>query len=240
MADEQVPNGQGDFEGYQDLNGLKNGYRASSQEAKRLNDENRQMGARLQNLEQQFMQMNAVNQRQSVPQRGSTADRLAEQGYDPDLLAQYMDERLTPRFQQFLEPLVKAQQARLKIMAEEPDFAQFETKQAVFLQKNPSVSETYNAIFKENPEEAMRYLSGRYADAERENHKGGRRDVRQETIHAQIPGDRAGESRRQPEGQDLAVADARKNYDANPNRANTEYLAKMRLRQVITDDFLSQ
>lgn len=221
-----------DLMGYESVEALVQAKRASDAEVKNL-------AQRLENVEQMVV---ANQPRQAVPQRGGTAaDRLRDYGVPDDILGEYIDERVNPALQKFFDPIIKAQAARTKLMAENPKYAEFEPRQAAYLQDSPAVAKTYNAIFKEDPEEALRYLGGRYADHERQQRKGGgQRQVREEMVHAQIPGARSGDSRYQPEGE-MQMEEARRRLrETNNSPGAVQDFARLRLKQAITDDFLNQ
>ena len=98
-----------DLAGYPDVTRLVDGYRSSSDEAKRQRDRADKYEALL----GQMVANGVANPRQSVPDRSSSPeDRLTDLGVPVDALSAYVDKKLSQAF----EPISRGMQARGKIV----------------------------------------------------------------------------------------------------------------------------
>jgi hypothetical protein len=229
MADEnntQTP--APDFAGYSSSEELARGYRASSQEAKRLAQENQRL--------QEAYQQAAVNQRQDIPNRSRPEDRLAEFGIPADALNDFVNERVG----QALRPLAEGFQARGKVVTEYPDYQKYEADVANYISSDPEFSQQYSRIFAADPAGAMQLAFLKFGESKRKGSPSPIAPNAQEMVDASLPGGRAGESRRSESGSQGAVEEAYKRYQQTGNSRDAEAYAKLRLKQAIPDEFLNQ
>jgi hypothetical protein len=221
---------QADYAGYQDLNGLVGGYKASSQEAQRQ----KQRGDLLEQQLQQ--QLSAQNQRQDVPSRKRPEERLEEMGIPVDAIDEMVNDRLTKAFQ----PISQGFQARNQLLSSYgDDYAKFESQVSSYVAQDPVFNQTYQRMFNVDPAGAMELAYLKFGDTKRKEVLGsGNSGVNLDTqAQASIPGSRTGESR-DPGVQDQATLErAREHFQKTGNP--TPY-AKARLRQIIPDEFLSR
>ncbi len=233
MADNEQPEGP-DLMGYDSVEALVQAKRASDQEAKRLADENRRYGERLDALERQ-----AVNQSRTVPQRGTARDRLAELAIPVDAIDEMMSERIGTAIQQAFEPIAKGFKARNEMLAEHPEFAKFEADVAAFVHNDPEVGERYNRIYSVDPLAANKYAYLEFGAREQKKPRNSRNSTREEAAHAAIPTERSGESRHRPDDSELTEA-MQQVRDSGRSRDAVERYAKLRLKKTISDEFLNQ
>lgn len=219
-----------DLAGYPSTEALVAGYRNSGAEAKRLREEKE----RLENLVVQLAS-NGSNSRAPVPDRTSTPEsRLTDFGVPVDSLEQYVNERINRAF----APLTNGMQARGKMVAEHPDYVQFETDVARFIESDPSLSSSYPRMFEADPAAAMEYAFLKFGESRRRDVPLGNTQLGN-PVDASIPSSRGGESRRAPDNsQDLRAAFEQ--YQKTGSSRDAQAYAKKRLRDVITDDFLNQ
>jgi hypothetical protein len=229
MADEnnnQTP--APDFAGYSSSEELARGYRASSQEAKRLAQENQRL--------QEAYQQAAVNQRQDIPNRSRPEDRLAEFGIPADALNDFVNERVG----QALRPLAEGFQARGRVLNEYPDYQKYEADVANYINSDPEFSQQYGRIFAADPAGAMQLAFLKFGESKRKGAPPPIAPNAQEMMDASLPGERTGESRRSESGSQGAVEEAYKRYQQTGNSRDAETYAKLRLKQAIPDEFLNQ
>lgn len=204
---------------------LQRRYAASSEEGKRLAQ-----------LNQQLQQS-----RQIVPQRAATArDTLAEWGVPPDALEEVVNEKIGAAIQRAFQPITEGFKARNEMLAKYPDFGKFEADVASFVHNDPETSERYQKLFQVDPVAANEYAYLKFGAQEQKKPRARGANTREESAHAAIPTERAGEARRTPqENQELADAmeDVRK---SGRSRDAVDRYAKLRLKQAISDQFLNQ
>jgi hypothetical protein len=206
-------------------------YAASSEEGKRLAQ-----------LNQQFQQQ-AFESRQTVPQRSpSPYQSLIDSGVDAAAIDAIVDERVNTKIAAAFEPIAKGFQARTQMLASYPEYGKYEADIAAFVQSDPTVNERYQRIFSSDPIAANEYAYLKYGETTKRSHKNGtQREAREETAHAQIPSGRSGDARRQPQGNEAALHEARRAViESGYNKGAVNNFARQRLRQVITDEFLNQ
>ena len=229
MADENVNQTPApDFAGYSSSEELARGYRASSQEAKRLSQENQRL--------QEAYQSAAVNQRQDIPNRTSPSDRLAEFGIPADALNDFVNERVG----QALRPLAEGFQARGRVLNEYPDYQKYEDDVANFINADPDFSQRYARMFSADPVAAMELAFLKFGESKRKSAPSPKSPNAQEMADASLPGERTGESRRSVPQNQQDVDSAWKNYQKSGSKADAEAFARARLKDVIKEDFLRQ
>ncbi len=238
MADEQATNDdQPDLMGYPSVDALRDAKIASDREAKRLAEELRQERA---------VRYAAENQRQSVPQRGARhwTDQLVDLGVDPNPIREGIREESQQLINQAFGPITKGLQARQEMLAEDPEWAKYESDVAVWVQSDEKRKARYEALFSADPTGANQWAGMGWAKSQQKNGKVAegvtRRSMREESAHAAIPTERSGESRRRPD-EEVDLAEARKQvHDTGRSPAAVERYARLRLKQAIPDGFLNQ
>jgi hypothetical protein len=229
MADENVTQTPApDFAGYSSSEELARGYRASSQEAKRLAQENQRL--------QEAYQAAAVNQRPDIPNRSRPEDRLAEFGIPADALNDFVNERVG----QALRPLAEGFQARGRVLNEYPDYQKYEADVANFVNSDPDFSQRYARMFSVDPVGAMELAFLKFGESKRNSAPTSNAPNAQEMVDASLPGQRTGESRRSGTGNQQDVDEAWRNYQKSGSKADAEAFARARLHDVIKEDFLRQ
>lgn len=215
-----------DLAGYPTVEALVQGYRNSSQEAQRWRDRATQLDQALQ----------AANPpRQEVPSRGysSPYDRLAEFGLPVDAMRDALREEIRQEFQ----PIARGLSARSQVLGQYPDYQKYEADVANFVNGDPALAQTYNAMFSADPVGAMEYAFLKFGEQQRRQHPEGRGKAptqATEQAHAQIPTARSGESRQRDEGGDDTIRQAWEHYQKT---GNPTAFAKARLGQVVSKEF---
>lgn len=229
MADENINQTPApDYAGYPSLDELKNGYRSSGSEAKRLAAENQRLQEQLQGY--------AANQRQDIPNRSRPEDRLAEFGIPADALNDFVNERVG----QALRPLAEGFQARGRVLNEYPDYQKYEADVANFVNADPDFSQRYARMFAADPVGAMELAFLKFGEDKRKSTPSPKSPNAQEMADASLPGERTGESRRSVPQNQQDVDSAWKNYQKSGSKADAEAFARARLKDVIKEDFLRQ
>lgn len=221
-----------DLAGYPTTEALVQGYRASSDEAKKWRDKAIQ-------LEQQ------VSQRPEIPQRDpqgrfqrqestDPVDRLNDYGVPADAIRQLIGAEI----QQAFAPITRGFQARNQVVSSNPDYVKFEADVAQYINSDPQLSQSYPRMFDADPAAAMEYAFLKFG----EQRRGAARPTsssRAESSEAAIPSSRAGEGRRGESDDDL-VQKAYDRYRETGSSRDASAYAKARLRGVIKDEFLNQ
>jgi hypothetical protein len=227
MADENVTQTPApDFAGYSSSEELARGYRASSQEAKRLAAENQRL--------QEAYQSAAVNQRQDIPNRTSPSDRLAEFGIPADALNEFVNERVG----QALRPLAEGFQARGKVLNEYPDYQKYEAEVAEYVNSDPDFSQRYGRMFAADPAGAMQLAFLKFAESKRKTAPTPKAPNAQEMADASLPGERTGDTRRAGTSNQSNIDDAWKRYQQTGSTRDAEAFALARLHTIISDEHL--
>lgn len=221
-----------DLMGYPTVEALVAAKRASDAEGKRLFDENQKKDALL----AQIITQNGLegNPRQSVPDRraGRPEDRLTEFGVPVDALREVVREEFGKAF----APISSGLQARGQIVANHPDYVQFESDVAQFIQTDPELSQTYGKMFEAAPVQAMEYAFLKFGESRRKA-IGDQPSADPGRADAGLPTSRSGDGRRAP-SQDSEIQDAFERYQKTGSQQDAVRYAKARLRGVIADDFL--
>ena len=215
------------------LNAVTRDYSASSREAKRLADH------------VQALQSAYEAPRQDVPQRNTAGQRLAEAAIPVDALEEYIDQRANriadQKFAAGFEPLMRGVQARQTMVGKYKDYAKFESDIGELLNSDPEFQQTYNRVFQADPVAAFELAYFRLGETKRRSRNSSRDHSNgEELAEAQIPNQRAGDSRRIPTGHEAAVDAAARAYRENPNRVTKDAYVRARLKTAISDDFLNQ
>lgn len=220
---------QPDLAGYPDVSQLAQGYRASGAEAQRQK-------ARADALEQQVHQLVAAANQQRGPDPYA---RLSEYGDLGSTIREVVRNETTQIVQEALQPLAKGFQARSEVMTKYPDYVKFEQDVATFINSDPQLSQEYQELFRTNPATAMKYAFLAFGDSRRGQTPPPPQNGAPGAVHASIPSNRAGDSRRGPDPNDNVRA-AFERYQQTGSRRDAEVYARARLRGVITDEFLNQ
>ena len=224
-----------DLMGYPTVEALVAAKRASDVEGKRLFDENQKKDLLLSQMLQNGLAEGAP--RQSVPDRRSARpeDRLTEYGVPVDALRAVAREE----FAEMFRPISNGLQARGQLVASHPDYVQFETDVAQFINTDPELSASYPKMFEAAPVQAMEYAFLKFTENRRktlgdefQTQSPGRAD-------AGIPTSRSGDGRREP-GQDAAVQQAFERFQKTGSTQDAQAYARARLKGVISDEFLQQ
>ena len=220
-----------DLAGYSSADDLVKAYRSSSDEGKRQRQRADQAEARSRELEQ----LVAASQRQSVPQRGDPASRLADYGVPVDALDEYVNSRLAAAF----EPIARGATARNAMLSSHPDYQKYEAEVAQFVNGDPNLSQSYQRMFSTDPVGAMEWAFFKFGDSKRAGTQGNGASSTQQAAaraEAQIPSSRSGDARTQPAAQ--ADELLQRSWDHYQKTGDPRAFAKARLRQVISEDFL--
>ena len=220
-----------DLAGYPTVEQLVAGYRSSGSEAKRLREDKE----RLENLVVQLAN-NGSNSRSPVPDRTSTPEsRLTEFGVPVEALEQLVNDRINRAF----APLTNGMQARTKFVADHPDYAKFEADVAQYIANDPELSASYPRMFEASPVQAMEYAFLKFGESRRRDHPVVGNGTMSDSVDAAIPNSRGGESRRAPDGSQ-GLQDAYERFQKSGSSRDAQAYAKLRLHDVIKDDFLNQ
>jgi hypothetical protein len=224
-----------DLAGYPNVDALVKGYRESGSEAKRLRDELQKRDELL----AQFLTNGGAspNGRQSVPDRrqSSPEERLTEFG----LPVSDMRDMVRGEVRAALEPISQGIQARGKVVSEHPDYIQFEVDVAHYINTDPELSVRYPKMFSADPEGAMEYAFLKFGETRRRAAGAPAGGTRESPADAAIPTSRAGDGRRGPD-HDSAIREAFERFQKTGSSRDAAAYAKARLRNVISDEFLSQ
>lgn len=227
-----------DLAGYQSVDELARGYRASSDEGKRLKQ-------RADQLEQQVRELQQT--RQQVPQRNGYAGRLEDLGIPAEALDGFVQERFNDlfgtAFEQAFAPIARAGVARSTLSSSYPDYQKYETDVARWVGEDASRDRTYKEMFRADPEGAMEWAFLKYGQAKRIEHSsqgngnGNPTPQQQARREAQIPSQRSGDARNLPtQGEEVT----QKGWEHYQKTGDPRQFARARLRQAISDDFLSR
>lgn len=234
--DEGSPS-QDDFAGYPNLEELKKGYLASGSEAKKWREAASKSEERIGRLEQAIDSLMTGNQRQAVPQRHWT-EQLQELGVDPNPIREGIREESRQYVQEFFEPIARGVQARGKVIAEYPDYNQFESEISAFINSDPELSQKYTKMFNADPLGAMEFAYLKYGSTKRQQAPvAGNGVPEQRRAEAQIPTTRAGDARNQSATNREPV---RQGWEHFQKTGNPQAFFKARLREVIPDSFFQQ
>ena len=222
-----------DLAGYPDIPRLVDGYRNSSAEAQRQ----RERAEKAEGLAQEALRLATTsNTRQHVPDRSySPADRLTEMGVPVEALDAYIAGKIGEAF----EPIVRGTTARGKVVANHPDYVQYENDVAAFVQNDPDLSQSYPKLFQADPVGAMEFAFLKFGESRRRtvgSTVSGNRDGMRD---AQIPGSQAGEGRRVPDDPN-GVQAAFERWKQTGTSQDAAAYAKARLHGIISEDFLRQ
>lgn len=235
-----MPEGDGsnqDLAGYKSVDELVRAYRESSNEGKKQ----RERADRYeQSFEQRLGQIEQLFTRQQAPQRTTPEDRLSDYGIPVDALDQFLGDRLEKAIARQFEPIVKMGSARNSMLSSYTDYGKFEADVAKFVESDPSVQRTYSEMFKADPLGAMEWAFLKYGQAERGKVTGNGQPTPQQQARteAQIPSNRAGDTRTLPQlNGDQQTAQGWEHYQKT---GDPRAFAKARLRQAISDDFLNR
>lgn len=229
-----------DLMGYANTAEMANALRASGTEAKKWKTAAEQAQQAATQALAQLQALTTVNPRQDVPQRNGYQSRLEEAGIPPEPIADMAREEARRIFrEEFMEPMAQQGQARSKLLGRYgQDYVKYESDVYAFIESDPELSRSYNTMVKADPVGAMDYAFLKFGDAQRREHKG-RGQRAESSTEAQIPSNRSGESRRNPNGTD-DLRNAWEKYRDDPNAGTARQYAKARLRTVIKDEWLNQ
>lgn len=224
-----------DLMGYPSVEALVAAKRASDAEGKRLFDENQKKDLLLSQMLQNGLAEGTP--RQSVPDRRSARpeDRLTEFGVPVDALR----EVVRAEFAEAFRPISNGLQARGQLVASHPDYVQFETDVAQFINTDPELSVVYPKLFEVAPVQAMELAFLKFGENRRKALGGQPQGDTPGRADAGIPTSRSGDGRREP-GQDAAVQDAFERFQKTGSTQDATAYAKARLKGVISDEFLQK
>lgn len=239
MADEQEvqqPNQDQplnpDLMGYPSVEALVNAKRASDAEAKKIRDERDALANQLRAVNTYVPE---ANPRQDVKRRDRPEDRLTEFGVPVDALEEYFNTRLQKAF----EPVLAAANARSTIVGKYPDYNKFESDVNQFLQSDRELNETVGRMAQADPAGALEYAFLKFGESRRKSFNTNGNGSQEDVTHAQIPGSRGGETRRQPDSVTGEIQRAWQQYQKTGSTGDARAYAKARLKTVISDDFLN-
>ena len=223
-----------DLMGYPTVEALVAAKRASDVEGKRLFDENQKKDLLLSQMLQNGL---GETPRQSVPDRRSARpeDRLTEFGVPVDALR----EVVRAEFAEAFRPISNGLQARGQIVAGHPDYVQFESDVAQFINTDPELSASYPKMFEAAPVQAMEYAFLKFGESRRKALGGEPQTQTPGRGDASIPTSRSGDGRREP-GQDAAVQEAFERFQKTGSTQDASAYARARLKGVISDEFLQK
>lgn len=229
--------GNQDLAGYKSVDELVRAYRESSGEGKKQRERADQFQ---QTLEQRLAGIEQAFTRQQQPQRTTPEDRLSDYGIPVDALDQFLGDRIEKAIGRQFEPIVKMGSARNSMLSSYTDYGKFETDVAKFVESDPSTNRTYSEMFKADPLGAMEWAFFKYGEVKRAEvgaGNGAPSPQRQARSEAQIPSNRSGDTRNLPLQTDDQAA---KGWEHYQKTGDPRAFAKARLRQAISDDFLSR
>lgn len=212
--------------GYDTPEELERGYLASSEEAKRLKAER----------DQYAQMLTQRNQPQPQPGPQDPWSELEALGIPQGPLKA----ALATEFSNYMAPVMRGIQARPSVMAEHPDYAQYEAKVAEWLQGDQRRQATYQSMFQTDPAAAMEWSFLKFGDEERRRQPAVEEKPRRRAAsEAQIPSARSGDSRREPEdrAEEQELFD---NFMKTRSSQDAERFAKARLKKAIPDSFFQQ
>jgi len=234
------------FAGYPSLEHLVQGYHASGQEARKQRE-------RAEALQSHAAQLEAHNQalldaltnaeqnpaRQAVPDRNGHGEAIPISEFD-DHVARVLDSRLNAaveaRVNQVFAPIWTSITARRRVMARNPEYPQFEQAVWDFVQADPQRAKEYADTFARDPESAMTIAMLQFSQAEQQRHQ--HRASSNGAVDASIPTMRSGDGRRPPDTRrELDEAFAR--FQKTGSSGDAAAYAKIRLKSVVTDEFLN-
>jgi hypothetical protein len=222
-----------DLMGYPNVEALVNAKRSGDAEAKRLHEENQQL-----RVQAQQWAAAAANPRPDIPTRSVPVQdpdsRLSELGVDTVALREFVGRELQGAF----APIQQGFQARNQLLAQYPTYTKYESDVAAFVQSDPELSQAYPRLFAADPVRAMEYAFLKFGENRRSSTPGSGNVGNGEQVHAQIPGSRSGDARRQPADGDLQSKYER--WQQTGNSRDAQAFARARLKQVVTEDFLNQ
>jgi hypothetical protein len=232
MADEEQPAPELDLAGYQSVEQLAAGYRASSEEGKRQRERadrlEREHAALMEALTQQ-----QATPRQEIPNRPARPeDTLLEYGVPADAVQQLVNQSV----REALQPLTRATEARRAMIAKNRDYLAHEQDIANWISADAGRQAEYEKEFVADPELAMAHALHAYASARWSAMQGSPAPGR---VDARIPSSRTGEGRRDP-SPDSAIQNAFERFQKTGSQADALAYAKARLRTVVTDKFLTE
>lgn len=223
-----------DYAGRKDLEDLRQAYRASGDEGRRLAAENQLLRA----------QQAANPPRQEIPQREvDPYGELEGMGVPRAALQSAIQREAAQFFAPVVRQLEGQAQARTHMLANYgKDFVTFEQDVAQAIQSDPAMQQRYQALFQTDPVAAVEYAYLKFGESQRRAApvppaEEAKTRQRQEQAQAQIPNARNGEQRQAPAGRDNVQA-AWERYQKNPNRSTAEAFAKARFKETIPDEFL--
>jgi hypothetical protein len=236
MADEQNANASplplnADLMGYPNVESLVAAKRAGDAEAKRLYDDNQKKDAML----AQVLTNGFQNGGRQVPDRRSESpeDRLTQFGVPVDALNEYVGQAIQKAFL----PITNGMQARGRIVSDHPDYVQFESDVASYINNDPDLSQRYPKMFEADPAGAMEYAFLKFGDSRRRS--GGQTNgTIGNPTDAQIPSSRSGEGRRVPD-QSQKLSELYEQVRKGVKGAAEAY-AHERLHRAIPDSHLNQ
>lgn len=212
-----------DLAGYPDTARLVKGYRESAAEAKRWKEGYELLSTRIGQLEASM-----AGQRQDIPQRPSNPlDRLGDVGLPVDAFRDAVRQEFTQLFQ----PIAAGLQARPVLMSEYPDYSQFESQVAQFVQSDPMLSQRYQQMFQADPIGAMEFAFLKYGEHRRREQP---TPNEPDPTAAQIPTQRSGDSRNPGNAEADNLQRAWEHYQKT---GDPQPYARLRLRQSIPDSF---
>lgn len=217
----------------QRLQQLEQRYAASSEEGKRLAEENRQ-------LRQQFEMMQ--EQRPAIPDRRDPySQQLQDLGIPVDAVQGIIQREIQTAFEPIARQIQGQQQGRQRLLTSYgKDFQQYEQDVANFIQNDPEAQRTYNTLFNADPAAAMEWSFLKYSESRRRAQPtptNGADDG--SSVHAQVPTAGGGSGPRpQHDPQWDEAREAWEAWSKAPTRQNAERYAKARLGMVYTREFL--
>lgn len=219
-----------DFAGYEDLNGLRTGYRESGAEAKRQRERAEAEAQRAQLLEQQLQ----ATLQQQRPRNQDPGTRLSELGVPVDALDEYVGQQIQRAF----APIAQGLTARQRVLSRYPDYPKHEAEVAQFIESDPNLSGRYQRLMQTDPETAIEFAMLKYGESRRDSEpEPKRKPQKQAASEAQIPSARTGDARTQPSVDQEQTGRA---WDHYQKTGNPVAFAKARLRQIISDDFYNK
>jgi len=223
-----------DLMGYPTVEALVAAKRASDIEGKRLFDENQRKDVL---LAQMLVNGTEGNPRQPVPDRRSARpeDRLTEFGVPVDALRDVVREEFGKAFQ----PIANGLQARGQLVAKHPDYVQYETDVAQFINTDPELSVAYPKLFEVAPVQAMELAFLKFGENRRQAFGEQPQGQAPGRTDAGIPTSRSGDGRREP-GQDASIQEAFEKFQKTGAQQDANAYARASLKGVISDEFLQQ
>jgi hypothetical protein len=218
-----------DLAGYQSVEDLVRGYRASGEEAKRLRDRQAQ-------IERQYAELSERVTANQTPTTDPYSELSALGIADP--IRTIIQREIGNAFQPIARQLSGAQEGRTRMLANYgADYTKYESDVAQFIAQDTDMSARYQRLFETDPGSAMDYAFLKFGESRRRQNPLQTTGAPEQRTEASMPGSRQGGP---PAAADNQAEVLRAAWEHYQKTGRPEAYAKARLRQVVSDEFLNQ